>query len=86
MGITKLVSILLVSMLISSCKGSFSQKVSSNRCAKIYESMQREDCYRKVSEFNNNLQERIDKAKREERKKQKLSFEPKEEEKLEENK
>ena len=48
--------------------------------------MQREDCYRKVSEFNNNLQERIDKAKREERKKQKLSFEPKEEEKLEENK
>jgi len=82
MKIIKSLTILLFLLLITSCAGSFK---SGNNCYAIIESMDREACFNREKEFKDNLRERKESEKIEEREKIKLNFDRKNNEKVKED-
>ena len=81
----KLLSITLGIVLASGCNARINQSVSSTHCSRIHESIERADCYSRTGDFNDNLRERMEKVKAEEREKGKLDFKKKRDENKIEN-
>ena len=59
---------------LMSCGLNFNRHATTQHCSKILSSSERADCYSRTSDFNERLQDRMDREKAEEREKEKVDL------------
>lgn len=67
MTTTKTIAVFFVVLFISACVGKFSQYATSENCSVVFESVERTQCFEKVSDFNDDLKRKLSKDAREKR-------------------
>lgn len=77
MSTTKIITLSLIAVLISGCTGKWSPYANSYNCTKIHDSLERAQCYEGVTDFNDELSQKIkdvEKENKEAQEKEKLDL------------